>query len=161
LRRRLSRQLRTQALCSIGFDKDKARPTRVDNEAMACLDEVAVYLGREADAKVVVVGESTAAEKTPAKRKHAKVLDIAAQRAVNTRDYLVTEKGADASRVSVVTGTTDGETVEDYLVPAGASFTADVSGTAPVDETAVKPETRKPLGARAPHRTRAEKTAAR
>jgi hypothetical protein len=34
----------TQALCSIRFDKDKKRPTRVDNEAKACLDEVALNL---------------------------------------------------------------------------------------------------------------------
>ena len=58
-------------------------------------------------------------------------MDYAAQRAVNTKDYLVTEKGIDASRVSVATGTTDGQTVEDYLVPAGATFTTDVTGTTP------------------------------
>jgi hypothetical protein len=34
----------TQALCSITFGKDKERPTRVDNEAKACLDEVALDL---------------------------------------------------------------------------------------------------------------------
>ena len=64
---------------------------------------------------------------------------------MNAKDYLVTEKGIDASRVSVATGTTDGQTVEDYLVPAGATFTSDVQGTTPVDESTVKPEVRKPL----------------
>ena len=34
----------TQTLCSIAFDKDKKRPSRVDNEAKACLDEVALDL---------------------------------------------------------------------------------------------------------------------
>ena len=144
----------TQALCTITFDKDKKRPTRVDNEAKACLDEVALDLQRQSDAKAVVVGESDAKEKAvtgkaeaaAAKRKHGKpVLDDAAQRAVNTKEYLVTEKGIDASRISVATGTTDGQTVEDYLVPAGATFTSDVNGTTPVDETAVKAEVRKPL----------------
>jgi outer membrane protein OmpA-like peptidoglycan-associated protein len=130
----------TQALCSITFDKDTKRPARVDNEAKACLDQVALSLQQQSDAKAVVVGESTAAEKAPKKgHKHAKIEDLAGERAVNTKDYLVTEKGIDASRVSVTTGTTDGQTVEDYLVPAGATFTADVAGTTPVDETVVKP----------------------
>ena len=35
--------------------------------------------------------------------------DLAAERAVNTKDYLVTEKGIDASRVIVATGTADGQ----------------------------------------------------
>jgi len=146
----------TQALCSITFSKDKKRPTRVDNEAKACLDEVALGLQRQSDAKAVVVGEATTAEKTPAKaRKHAKkvvAVDIAGERAVNTKEYLVTEKGIDASRVSVATGTTDGQTVEDYMVPAGANFATDVAGTTPVDETAVKAQVRKPLGAKPVHK---------
>jgi hypothetical protein len=142
---------RTQALCSISFDKDPRRPTRVDNEAKACLDQVALDLGNHVDAKVVVVGEATAAEKTPKKGRRAKAEDFAAQRAVNTKEYLVTEKGIDASRISVTTGSTESQTVEDYLVPAGATFTGDVQGTTPVDETAVKPDVRKSLGERHPH----------
>jgi outer membrane protein OmpA-like peptidoglycan-associated protein len=156
---------KTQALCSINFTKDKKRSTRVDNEAKACLDEVALDLQRQADAKAVVVGESDAKEKAKTakeeaaakKHKHAKpVVDLAAERAVNTKEYLVTEKGIDASRVSVTTGSTDGQTVEDYLVPAGATFTSDVSGTTPVDESAVKPQVRKPLGAKHAHKKAAK-----
>ncbi len=147
---------KTQALCSINFSTDKKRPTRVDNEAKACLDEVALDLQRQADAKAVVVGESDAKEKAitakqekiAARHKKAKVEHFDAQRAVNAKDYLVTEKGIDASRVSIATGTTDGQTVEDYLVPAGATFTSDVQGTTPADESTVKPQARKPLGAK-------------
>ena len=146
-------QPKTQALCSINFSTDKKRPTRVDNEAKACLDEVALDLQRQEDAKAVVVGESNAKEneltakqeKIAAKRKRATVTRFAAQRAVNAKDYLVTEKGIDASRVTTATGTTDGQTVEDYLVPAGANFSSDVQGTTPVDESTVKPEARKAL----------------
>jgi hypothetical protein len=158
----------TQALCTITFDKDKKRPTRVDNEAKACLDEVALDLQKQSDAKAVVVGTSDAKEKAKTakeeklalKHKHVKVEDAAAQRAVNTKEYLVTEKGIDASRVSVATSTEDGQKVEDYLVPAGASFTADVAGTTTVDETAVKPQVRKPLAARS-HKKHAAKPAAK
>jgi hypothetical protein len=136
----------TSALCSISFEKDAKRPTRVDNEAKACLDQVALKLGSQADAKVVVVGEATAAEKKPKMGKHARLEDFAAQRAVNAKEYLVTEKGIDAPRIVAVTGSTEGQTVEDYLLPSGATFTSDVQGTTPVDETTVKPEVRKPLG---------------
>jgi outer membrane protein OmpA-like peptidoglycan-associated protein len=152
-----------QALCSITFDKDKKRPTRVDNEAKACLDEVALDLQKQSDAKAVVVGASDEKEKAKTaketkfaeKHKKAKVDDLAAERAVNTKDYLVTEKGIDASRITVTTGTTDGQKVEDYLVPSGANFSADVAGTTPVDETAVKPQARKPLGAKPAHKKHA------
>jgi outer membrane protein OmpA-like peptidoglycan-associated protein len=114
------------ALCSISFDKDKKRPTRVDNEAKACLDDIALTLQSKSDATAAVVGSATAAEKaTPKHAKHAKVADVAAQRAENTKDYLVKEKGIDASRIAVYTSTSDGKKVEDYLVPSGATFSVD------------------------------------
>ena len=43
----------------------------------------------------------------------------------------MTEQGIDASRISVATSTTDGQTVENYLVPAGATFSTDVHGNHP------------------------------
>jgi len=154
---------KTSALCTIGFSTDKKRPTRVDNEAKACLDQVALDLKQQADAKAVVVGEQTTSEaaitakeqKRALHNKHAKVDQFAAQRAVNAKDYLVTEQGIDASRISVTTGTTDGQTVENYLVPSGATFSSDVTGTTPVDETAVKPQARKPLAERHPMKKKA------
>lgn len=137
-------QPHAQALCSISFSTDARRPTRVDNEAKACLDQVALALQQQGDATAVIVGESTDREKNASKR-HGMEKNIAAQRAVNTKNYLVTEKGIDASRIHVVTGGTDGQTVEDYLVPAGANFASDVPGTTPVDESTVKPQERRPL----------------
>jgi hypothetical protein len=149
----------TQALCSISFAGDKERPSRVNNEAKACLDEVALDLQKQSDAQAVVVGNADAKEKAKTakealaakKNKHLKVVDLAAERAVNVKDYLVTEKGIDASRVSVATGTADGQTVEDYLVPVGANFTADVAGTTPVSAE-VKAQPRKPLHPVAVHK---------
>jgi outer membrane protein OmpA-like peptidoglycan-associated protein len=145
-----------QALATINFGKDKKRPVRVDNEDKANLDSVALALQKDPDAKLVLVGESTTAEKTPKKgHKHAKVADLAAERAVNVKDYLVTEKGIDASRISVATGTADAQAVEPYLVPSGATFAADVQGTTPVDESLVKAQPRKPLGAKKHHHAKA------
>jgi outer membrane protein OmpA-like peptidoglycan-associated protein len=149
----------TQVLSAISFSKDSKRPVRVDNEAKANLDAVALEMQKQPDAKVVLVGNSDAKEKAKeakeakaaAKHKHMKVMDCAAERAVNTKDYLVKEKGIDPSRISVVTGTADEQSVVPYLVPAGATFTADVTGTSPVDEAAIKPEPRKPLGAKHHH----------
>jgi uroporphyrinogen-III synthase len=121
----------------------------VDNEAKACLDQVTDALKNDPTATVVVVGESTAKEKTPKKGKHVKgPEDFAAERAVNTKDYLVNEEqsGIDASRIIVRTGTGDSKSVEDYLVPAGATFDNDVQGTTAVDTGAIKTVTRKPIG---------------
>jgi hypothetical protein len=150
----------TQPVCNMTFDKDKKRPTRVDNEAKACLDQLALDLQNTANATAVVVGESDAKEKTATakeakyaeKHKRAKVEDSAALRAVNSKEYLVTDKGIDASRISVATGSADAQTVETYLVPSGATFTNDVHGTTPVDETTVKPVVRKPLPTRTHHK---------
>jgi hypothetical protein len=158
----------TQSLCSISFAGDKERPSRVNNEAKACLDEVALDLQKQSDAQAVVVGSSDAKEKAAAakqaiaakKNKHLKVVDLAAERAVNVKDYLVTEKGIDASRVSVATSAADGQTVEDYLVPAGANFSADVTGTTPVSAE-VKAEPRKPLHPVAHKKPAAAKKAAK
>jgi outer membrane protein OmpA-like peptidoglycan-associated protein len=131
----------TSSLCSISFERDKARPTRVDNEAKACLDDIALNLQRTSDAKVVLVGSSDPKEHHGDK--------LAAERAVNTKDYLVTEKGIDASRVTVYQGPADGKTVSTTLVPAGAMFSA--VGDTPIDEASVK------VVPRTPHKKAAKK----
>ena len=138
---------KTATLCTIKFENDKKRPARVDNEAKACLDEVALNAQQKPDATVVVVGEKgNVVEKVfKGKKKREAMADLAAQRAVNTKDYLVKEKGIDASRISVRTGSQSENEVENYLVPAGATFDSDVQGTTAVDESTVKPQSRTPL----------------
>jgi hypothetical protein len=83
-----------------------------------------------------VVGDKDSAEK--------KGDQLAAERAVNAKAYLVTEKGVDAGRISVYTGSDNGKTVTTTLIPAGATLTT--SGLTPVDESAVtaKPRTAPP-----------------
>jgi hypothetical protein len=139
----------TKSLCTITFDKDKKRPTRVDNEAKACLDDIALSAQHDTTAKLAVVGNAEPVKvygkKTPYKEKKAAELTDkeAAERAVNTKAYLVTEKGIDASTISVYTGTAGTNTVSTTLIPAGA--TLDMTGITPVDETAVKAVPRKAL----------------
>jgi outer membrane protein OmpA-like peptidoglycan-associated protein len=123
----------TTSLCSINFERDKRRPARVDNEAKACLDDIALNMQRSSDAKLAIAGNASSGEKTGSK--------LAAARAVNTKAYLVSEKGVDASRISVYTGSQDGKTVSSTLIPTGANF--DSTGLTPVDESAVTAQPRK------------------
>jgi len=120
-------QPQTSALCSINFDRDPRRPARVNNEAKACLDDIALNLQRSSDAKIAIVGNAAGGEKMGPK--------LAGERAVNTKEYLVKEKGVDASRISVYSGSTDGKTAATTLIPAGATF--DSTGDTVVDESAV------------------------
>jgi hypothetical protein len=100
-------------LCSISFERDKKRPVRVDNEAKGCLDEIALTLNRESSAKLVIVGRHSADE-TP---------DAAAQRDLNVAQYLTQEKGIDPARIELRTGGEPGRSLDNILVPPGATFT--------------------------------------
>jgi outer membrane protein OmpA-like peptidoglycan-associated protein len=138
---------KTQTLCSITFDRDKKRPARVDNEAKACLDDVTLNLQRDSSSTLTVVGNSATDQMAMpmGKHHHAMAMDpakLAAQRAVNTKAYLVTEKGIDASRISVRTGTKGTNEVDNYLVPAGSNFDTDMPGSTAVDESMVKAQAR-------------------
>lgn len=118
----------TSELCVVHFERDGRRPSRVDNEAKACLDDIALTLQSSSDAKLAVVGNASRSEKEGRK--------LAFERVVNTKAYLVNEKGIDASRIAVYTGSQDGKTVSTTLIPTGA--TLDIDGNTPVDESAVK-----------------------
>lgn len=120
---------------AIEFKHDAKRPTRVDNEAKGELDRYADALAAAPDSKGVVVGYATTEEATA--KKGSK---FAAERAVNTKDYMTKEKGVDASRIEPRTGTGSDQKTELWIVPAGATFAAE--GTTVVDETKVKPVSR-------------------
>lgn len=144
----------TKTLCSIQFTNDKKRPERVDNEAKACLDDVALNAQQTPDGTLVLVGNSAPVPepKGRAAKRHAMTAeDMAAQRAVNTKEYLVTEKGIDASRIQVRTGNAGQDEVQNYLVPAGASFENDVQGTTSLDESHYKAQKRVAAPARRHH----------
>jgi outer membrane protein OmpA-like peptidoglycan-associated protein len=93
-------------LNEIAFKNNNAR---VDNAAKAILDDVALRLQRDADAKVTIIGGTTGREN---KR-------LGAQRAINAKAYLVKEKGIDASRVELRSGG-EGTNAVIWWVPAGA-----------------------------------------
>ena len=122
-----------RSLCSIRFDRDVRRPSRVDNEGKACLDEIALTLQRSTDAQLVLVGNAFNSERTSKK--------LAAERAVNTKAYLTGEKGIDPSRVVAYTGPADDNSVAATLIPTGAMM--DSTGDVLVNESTavVRPAT--------------------
>ncbi len=94
-------------LCLITFDK-----AQVDNQARICLDIIALRLKRSAGASIALVGNTGIAHSASGisvgmERKHA------AERAVNSRNYLVKEKGIDPSRIKVYTGVIKTKGAED------------------------------------------------
>ncbi|MEO5935710.1 MAG: OmpA family protein [Terriglobales bacterium] len=107
-------------LNQINFARNSAR---VDNAAKAILDDVALRMQRDADAKIVIVGSNDADERART---------LPGQRALNAKAYLVKEKGIDPSRIAVRQGAQEGMTAIIWIVPAGA--TASEEGTTPVRE---------------------------
>jgi len=83
------------------------------------------------------VGYDNVTERIAKKHRKALPLQVAANRAVNARAYLIEEKGIDSSRVEVRTGTEDAQTVVLWIVPAGAVF--EMSNTFSMDESQMKP----------------------
>jgi outer membrane protein OmpA-like peptidoglycan-associated protein len=115
-------------LCSVSFARDARRPARVDNEGKACLDQVAQNLQSNSDSKLALIGTSSSGEKRGSK--------LAAERAANTKEYLVKEKGIDSSRITVYTSAADGKQVTTTLIPAGATF----AGTGDTQVQSTRPD---------------------
>ena len=130
---------KAQKLCTLYFVRDQRRPARVDNEARACLDDIALTLHNQPDSRLVVLGEHDVNEPEGQM--------LAAERVVNTRAYLSKEKGIDPSRIDIRTSATPGRDVETYLLAPGATWDQPIDEQ--VDETKVpvhgqqyaKPET--------------------
>jgi hypothetical protein len=108
--------------CSVHFDRDIRRPSRIDNEGKACLDQIALNLQQDSDAHLAMIGNSSRDEKGGKK--------LATDRAINARTYLVSEKGIDSARIAVYNGPQDGKIVSTTLIPAGATF--DTTADTPV-----------------------------
>lgn len=98
-------------LNEIAFRRNSAR---VDNRAKAVLDDVALRLEREPDAKAILVGYATQNERGADR--------LGLQRAQNAARYLTEEKGIDANRLETRSATDSESKVEIWLVPAGAQM---------------------------------------
>jgi hypothetical protein len=123
----------TRELCAITFAHMPKQPTRVDIEALACLDDIALDMQYLSDSSVYIVGTVNAQE--------VNTEHLASQRAVNAKDYLVKSKGIDSELLHpAVAAGNDAKSVHFILVPSGARITP---GLKLVDETKVKPIPRK------------------
>jgi hypothetical protein len=116
------------------------KPWRVDNTCKAELDDVALKLQQDPDAKLLIVGNSEPKEK----RKN-----LAAERALNVKAYISggeAKQNIDPSRIEARTGNAGTATSEQWIVPAGATF-PEADSTTPVDEAKVKavPDHPKPV----------------
>jgi hypothetical protein len=116
------------------------KPWRVDNTCKAALDDVALKLQQDSDAKLVVVGSAEPSEK----RKN-----LAAERAVDVKAYISggeAKQNIDPSRIETRTGNAGTGTSEHWIVPSGATF-PNADSTTAVDETKVKaiPDHPKPV----------------
>jgi hypothetical protein len=112
------------------------KPWRVDNTCKAELDDVALKLQQDPDAKLVVVGNADPAEVTKSKHKN-----LAAERAVDVKFYISggeAKQNIDPSRIETRTGNAGVANSEQWIVPAGATF-PEADSTTPVDETKVMP----------------------
>ena len=116
------------------------KPWRVDNTCKAELDDVALKLQQDPDAKLVVVGNAGPKER----RKN-----LAAERALNVKAYISggeAKQNIDASRIEARTGNEGTGTTQQWIVPAGATFPG-ADSTTPVDESKVRavPDHPKPM----------------
>jgi hypothetical protein len=116
------------------------KPWRVDNTCKAALDDVALRLQQDPEAKLVVVGNAEPSEK----RKN-----LAAERAADVKFYISSgeaKQNIDPGRIEVRTGTEGTAVTEHWIVPSGATF-PEADSTTAVDESKVKavPDHPKPV----------------
>jgi len=110
---------------------NEKKPWRVDNTCKAALDDVALKLQQDPDAKLVVVGNADPKEK----RKN-----LAGERAEDVKFYISegeAQQHIDASRIETRTGNAGTMTSEQWIIPSGATF-PNAGSTTPVDEMKVK-----------------------
>jgi hypothetical protein len=123
---------------------NKMKPWRVDNTCKAMLDDAALKLQQDPEAKLVVVGNADPKEK----RKN-----LAAERAVDVKAYISggeAKQNIDPSRIETRTGTEGTMTSEQWIVPSGATF-PEANSTTTVDESKIKaiPDHPKPAAKKA------------
>jgi len=135
------------------FEKNPKKPWRVDNDCKDVLDKVALRLQQNANGKLSVVGYTDEVESV-------NVQQMGAQRSVNVKYYLVEDDlgpKADGSRIVPKQGGNKGKASHFYFVPDGNLCQGQMVEGTPVDESAVKGQSR---AAKVPAPKKAKKAAA-
>ena len=99
-----------ERLTEIAYKRNSAY---VDNLAKAVLDDVALRMQREPDARLVIIGYGDTNERTPDR--------LPGLRAENAKRYLTESKGVDPARIETRAGS-GGQRGEIWIVPAGAEM---------------------------------------
>jgi len=141
-------------VCIIQFDKDTRRPARVEDSALACLEQAARLLKASPQRKLVLVGladltKDHEADENGKMREtedttgyDVRLEDLAAYRALNSKWYLTRWYKIDPARILPTTDESQsGQSVTFYLVPGAADFNHNYLGTTKTNE---KPCTIKP-----------------
>lgn len=103
-----------EKLCSISFERNRRYPSRLDEDAKACLDTVAGRLKQDPETRLALIGNHSADEQDGAR--------LSAERAVHARDYLVNERQIDPARIDLRTGSDTAKSTESYLLFKGAIY---------------------------------------
>jgi hypothetical protein len=124
-----------EKICAIQFDKDVKYPARIENSALPCLQQAAKSLKDNPEKKLVLVGTADIVKDIRAVENghmretedttgaDVRFEDLAAYRAVNTKDYLVRWLHLDPTRILPTTNEwIDGQYVSFYLVPGDADY---------------------------------------
>ena len=138
------RSTRYTEVCTLLFDRDAKRPTRVQDDASACLAQAGRALKSSPRDRLVLVatadrnkddesGHGTARVEQDMNGEDVRYADVAAYRAVNTKAYLVRYLHVDARRIVPLTTYEDGQWLRLYLVPNDVDFkSAYGKATAPI-----------------------------
>jgi len=135
------------------FEKNPKKPWRVDNDCKDVLDKMALRLQQNPSGRLQVVGYTDEKESVD-------VQQMGAQRSVNVKYYLVEDElgpKADGSRIQPRQGGNKGKATHFYFVPEGGLCQGQIVEGTPVDENAVKGQSRK---AAPPAKKKAKKAAA-
>jgi len=151
-----------QKVCAIEFTHDEKLPARVEDSALPCLEEAAKTLKQNPNIKLVLVGvshplydhseEDHGMEREGEDMTGADIRfsDVAAYRAVNTKEYLTKWLSADPTRIIPTTDEYSlGRRVTIYAVPGDANFFHNYTKTTPTNESVCTikpcPDTREDL----------------
>lgn len=115
------------------FDQDARRPARVEDGAKACLESARRALLAAPASKLFLVATADRQKDNEAGHGEARIgqdmsgedlryADVAAYRAVNTKDYLVRWLQVDPKRIVPFTTYEDGQWLSVYLVKNDVSF---------------------------------------
>ena len=100
--------------CSLSFENKEGRKMQLDAASTTCLDEIAVTMQQRPGTRLTLVGNHPPSEPNGA--------GLAAERATVSKTFLQEQRGIDASRIDVRTGSSTTRSVETYILAPGVMF---------------------------------------